>query len=272
MSIKGSSEGISSPSLSHALLASFSSGCLSTGVGFPLETMRIRLLLGNQIGQLSTLNRGLSLGLSLSVIKAGGVWPLQEAMKKYLDQHQIGGGYQTLVSGGVSNIVPNCLLAPGNIIRVHLMRDRHPQPIFSVAQAIFQKRGILGFYQGVAVTIVRDFVWGTLYFPAVNKIGKAITDHSPTTPPLAQEGLSSFGAAAYATSLTAWIDATRLHVMNKDRVRTDSLLKIIQHSLVLNRTNILATFLGILRVSLAVTMAHTSYRQALFTLEKTSLF
>lgn len=247
----------------HQAMALLGSGCLSTTVGFPLESLRVRILFGNQIGAATSLGRGLVFSQSLSIVKTGCIWPLQEVIKKYLSEQKVSGLYATFISGGISNVLPNAILAPFSITKVHLMRDYKSQSWIAVSYNIYRLSGVRGFYKGNSATMVRDAAWGMIYFPAMDVIQRKVNDVVPGAPEFVNDSVSTFGGAVVATSLTSWIDAIRLHMMNNDRVVHESFGKLVRCALSPTRANIISTALGVLRVGICTAVAHTSYKAIL---------
>jgi len=252
----------------HQATALLGSGCVSTTVGFPLESLRIRLLFGNQIGATSTLGRGLVFSQSLSVIKTGCIWPLQEMINKYLAEQKVSGVYSTIISGGISNLLPNTILAPFSITKVHLMRDYKRQSWIAVSYNIYRLNGVMGFYKGNSATMLRDAAWGMIYFPAYELFNQQIRQHVPKSSIFANDMTSTFAGAVTASILTSWIDAIRLHMMNQDRIAHESFSKLVRCALAPTKANILSTSMGVLRVGICTSIAHTSYNAILRYLKK----
>lgn len=248
-------------------LALFTSGLLSTVVGYPLDLIRTRILFGNSVGAFTGMGKGLPYTVMLSTFKSGCVWPIQEECEKRVKTLKVEHFYAVLLSGGISNVIPTLFFSPFNVVKVHLIRDSTKQNAFTVAKNIYHTHGLGFFYKGVIVTMFKDFLWGALYFPAVDNLKDRIEKKCPELNKTVRDTSAIFIGAVWATAATSSIDAFRLHRMNEDKVQL-SFMQTLKKALALTKPNLLATLTGVTRVSMGVTIGHTAYLYIINKLEK----
>lgn len=86
-----------------------------------------------------------------------------------------------LVSGAIGNVIPGVLFNPANVIKVRYMEvtliccqwvakltKKDPKTTRTVHQMIthvYQTEGLGAFKKGLGATLLRDSIWGMVYFP-----------------------------------------------------------------------------------------------------------
>lgn len=221
------------------------------------------------------LTNGLGFTFAFSIVKSGFVWPIQNQLQKQIDKQSlvsIPSWLQPVVSGAIGNVIPGILCNPANLIKVRYMETSvQPQSAFKIVRGIIKNEGIGAFRRGLFTTLLRDFVWGMLYFPLFFRINnslasspyfRASNDKEMGRLKLQQFLLASSLSASLSTLGSSVLDGIRLYEMKKPTTTTKNGLTFLQgmkHVLKPTKQNILSTAIGVTRVSITTTLGHLTF-------------
>jgi len=235
--------------------AGFNAGMASTMIAYPLDVARVRILFGTSM---KNITNGLGFTSVFSIVKQGLVWPLQKTLQNYADERRFVGFGGILISGAIGNVIPGIICNPANVIKVRYMESHKAITLREICKDIINNEGWLVFKQGIEATILRDAVWGSVYFPVYTYFKQYLNEKSNNE--FLVNMTCSSTAAATATTLSSFLDGIRLWQMKSaGKEGHYSFTQGLKFVLKPTRSNFLATFTGVLRVTISTTLGHLTY-------------
>jgi len=244
--------------------AGLAAGISSTMIAYPLDVARVRILFGASI---KNITNGMGFTIAFSIVKQGLVWPLQKTLHNYVEKQHFTGLAGILVSGAIGNVIPGIVCNPGNVIKVRYMESHKAITLREICKDIIKNEGWLVFKQGIEATILRDALWGSVYFPVFTYFKRFLDKKSKNE--LLVNMTCSSTAAATATTLSSVLDGIRLWQMKSaGREGHHSFIQGLKLVLKPTRSNFLATFTGVLRVTISTMLGHLTYLYAMKFVER----
>jgi hypothetical protein len=234
---------------------------MSTLISYPLDAFRVRILFG--VPKTKNLMNGIIFTFLFSVFKQGLVWPIQKDFQEYV---KLSGQFENeflgiIVSGTIGNLIPSILFNPFNIIKVRYMETHEKQSFFQITKNIYIQEGIKAFSKGLIPTLLRDGIWGMIYFPVFSylqevnsKINQEKTFFSLIS--------ATTTAASLATIFSSLFDGVRLHQQRSIDPQIGyhhSFWSGLKIAITPNKNNFMATLTGIIRVVISTVMGHLTY-------------
>jgi hypothetical protein len=118
----------------------------------------------------------------------------------------------------MGNVIPGVIFTPANVIKVRYMESTQKRTLINIISTTLKNEGIHAFFKGIGATILRDSIWGVIYFPLYNHIKNSFTktdDTSTTSKPDSKAEfwhalVASTTAASAATFMSSFFDGVRL--------------------------------------------------------------
>mmetsp|Transcript_3842 Transcript_3842/g.4254 ORF Transcript_3842/g.4254 Transcript_3842/m.4254 type:complete len:266 (-) Transcript_3842:17-814(-) len=240
----------------HNYASGLTAGMVSALSGYPLDVLRVRFLFDTPRRNLFN---GATFTICHQLVKAGLVWPIQRSIEDELKKYP-SLPFQAVISGSIGSVVPSVLLNPLNVIKVRYMESHVPLKFNGIWKSLIEKEGLKWLTRGMQVTVVRDLVWGAVYFPTYEYLSKMLQDNEDSSYWMSKV-TSMACSAAFATALASGIDAVRLLQMRAPKKCGNyiSLWPAIQAANRPSMRNLRATFIGVLRVTLTTVLSHLTY-------------
>eukprot|EP01128_Nolandella_sp_AFSM9_P007045 TRINITY_DN375_c4_g1_i1.p1 TRINITY_DN375_c4_g1~~TRINITY_DN375_c4_g1_i1.p1 ORF type:complete len:286 (-),score=33.28 TRINITY_DN375_c4_g1_i1:90-947(-) len=236
-------------------------GVLSAATGYPLDAARVRFLFGSKMHNLAN---GFAFSFVYSILKSGLVWPVQRQVKGMVDQLNLSEWSSLVASGAIGNVLPGIMMNPFNVMKVRLMESHTKYTVRETFHNIRHGEGVHVFARGLSATIIRDFLWGMVYFPLFSAIRKQLKSEDELSTPSSRfwtATTAAAGAAATATSLTSFLDSIRLFQMKSvgSSGTYHSFLDGLRLAIFPSRRNFLATATGVARVTVSTVVGHVTF-------------
>jgi hypothetical protein len=158
------------------------------------------------------------------------------------------------------------------------MESTQDKTTSGIIKGILVGEGPKTFLRGIEATIIRDLLWGMLYFPMFEILKtrwKPDEDSSQASSNLVSMKLflyqvsTSATAAGFATLLTSVIDGVRLFQMKSVvQGKHHSFLQGLRLALIPSQRNFLAVMTGVGRVTVTTVIGHVTYLQARHALDE----
>lgn len=217
------------------------SGTLQTCLVYPLDVIRVRYFLHQQVNWV--LYNGLAFSLIATSLKQSLFFPTQDLLSERLRSIGASQHWADLATGVLFGLATN----PINAVKVPLQISPKTIKYQQVIREIYRQHGVRGFYRGGSGVILRDTSWSVSYFPLYRSIYKE-TDNKVT---------SSVCASILATSIAYPFDGSRLYQQHHHHKH--SFWYGVRESFRLTPRNIKSYFTGVTRVTLATLIGHYTY-------------
>jgi len=240
-------------------ISGLGAGLVSTTIGYPLDVARVRYLFGSNTKNLSN---GMAFAFLYSIGKSGLVWPLQKDMHEKIERH-FPGKVGTILSGAFGNVVPGVIFNPCNVIKVRYMESSDKTTLRQILQHIRTQEGFGVFKKGIVATVLRDSIWGMLYFSTFSHLKTTLY---PVKKNQRAEIMSTMTASAVAAStstfLTSFLDAARLFQQKSVDARTKNYYSFwsgLKMAFIPSQRNFLSILTGVGRVTITTVFGHLTF-------------
>jgi len=252
----------------YRYLAGLSAGLVSTSAGYPLDVVRVRLLFKQSA--ITNLGSGFTFAFLVSIGKAGLVWPLQKTIQ---DSIRNNSGLQNelaikFLSGACGNVIPGILFNPANVVKVRYMEDsRTNKSLHEIVSHIYHTEGWTAFKKGLGATLLRDSVWGMVYFPLYTAIRRKFSQN-PSKDFWMNTSASAI-AAGLSTLLTSSLDGARLFEQKTAHPEKGghTFLKGLKMVIKPTWNNFGGTMFGVIRVTITTVLGHVTFMEIMKQLE-----
>lgn len=152
------------------------------------------------------------------------------------------------------------------------MENEKDKSFRQIVSKMYRKEGLEVFKKGLAATVLRDFCWGSIYFPLFQSF-KTNVFHVPDMESAGKPGgptswevslqtmKASCSAAALATLATTVLDSARLweqRTADKD-LGAHRFLAALKLATAPTKRNLFAVLTGLVRVTLSTGIGHLTY-------------
>jgi hypothetical protein len=168
--------------------------------------------------------------------------------------------WKVVLSGAIGNLIPGVIFNPCNVIKVRYMESHKPTNLAAILKDIYKHDGLQIFRKGLGMTMMRDFLWGMIYFPLFSSLKNQHFSHLSNNQILV-DIWSSGCSAAISTLFTSGVDATRLFqqkTVDPKKGHTN-LLTAFKLALVPSRKNLNSTLTGVARVTATTVAGHVTF-------------
>lgn len=197
------------------ILSGAAAGASVSGLLFPLNTVKTRLMMGGSLLARSTF-QGLWSGARFDVLAQAAstaiFFGVYGRMKTHLADPENPGelhGMQALQAGSTAALASSLLAVPAEVVRQHV-QSRSYKTTRAAFSGIVKSRGPLGLYTGYGASLARDLPFDTLQITLYEVLRKSYMAAHARTELNAAESACLGGAAGGLTGLiTTPIDAVR---------------------------------------------------------------
>jgi hypothetical protein len=162
--------------LQHFVAGMASGACLSA-VGYPFDTIKVRMQTNPEFTSvfdcvaktyrlqgIGGFYRGVTSPLSASVLLNSTLFTSYGYAKNFFPKHSASSNF---ICGAIAGTAASLVMTPVELFKINAqiqMKGNLYTGPFQCAKAIFQTKGIRGFYRGLIATILRDSLGRGIYF------------------------------------------------------------------------------------------------------------